>query len=159
MFRIRSRLAVPICVVAVTLVSGALVTAQTTPMLSAAEPNCAVSTARIGTLDVTQFFGLAGGASGFSQTFGLANTQGGASAESVAQRCMRVDVENPSPGDLVPVGGYVMGGFAFDPNATTGSGIRGVQVFLDDPNQGGAIIGQTNPASVDSAHASGVASQ
>jgi hypothetical protein len=107
------------------LVAGSAVvaTAQTTPVPPAA--NCAVSTARIGTLDVTQLFGVRD-----------ATTAPGA--------CLRLEVENPTPGDLVPVGGYVMGGFAFDPASTSGPAITGVQVFLDDPNQGGSVIGSTN---------------
>jgi hypothetical protein len=70
------------------------------------------------------------------------------SPQSLVQRCIRLEVENPAPGDLVPAGGYVMGGFAFDPTASAsqGSGITSVQVFLDDPNQGGAVIGEATTA-------------
>jgi len=101
------------------------------------QPNCAVSTARIGSVDITEFFGIRGGAAGFAQNFGTAD-------QSVVQRCVRLEVDNPAPSDLLPVGGYVLAGLAFDPTAgaSSGSGITGVQVFLDDPNQGGSILGE-----------------
>jgi hypothetical protein len=119
-------------VFAALMVSGASAGAQTKP----ADPNCAVSTARIGSVDVTEFFGVRGGASGFAQNFGVSDG-------TLAQRCIRLEVDNPAPGDLLPVGGYVMAGFAFDPtiDSSQGSGISSVQVFLDDPNQGGAVVG------------------
>jgi hypothetical protein len=53
---------------------------------------------------------------------------------------------NPDPGAFLPVGGYVIQGFAFDPAAvgnTEGAGISSIEVFLDDPNQGGQILGST----------------
>jgi hypothetical protein len=107
---------------------------------SAPPPNCAVTTIRLAGLDATQFFGLSGGPTGFSQSFGV---QPGADRPA-AQRCIRLELANPSPGDLLPIGGYVIDGFAFDPNTPNGqgSGISGIQVFLDDPDQGGVAIGQ-----------------
>jgi hypothetical protein len=116
---------------------------------TALSPNCAVTTVTLGGLSATEFFGLSGGPTGFNQSFGV---QAGADRPA-AQRCIRLELANPSPGDLVPIGGYVIEGFAFDPNASTsqGSGISGVQVFLDDPDQGGIAVGQattsTNPGS------------
>src|SRR5437763_7014264 len=87
------------------LALGALgASAQTVP----APQDCAVSTARIGSVDVTEFFGIRGGAAAFDDVFGA----------SVAQRCIRLEIENPSPADMLPVGGYVMSGFAFDPTAS-----------------------------------------
>jgi hypothetical protein len=117
--------------------------AQPSPAASGAPvppPHCAVTTIRLAGLDATEFFGLSGGPNGFSQSFGV---QPGADT-SAAQRCIRLELANPSPGDLLPIGGYVIDGFAFDPNAPVGqgSGISGVQVFLDDPDQGGIAIGQ-----------------
>jgi hypothetical protein len=131
---------------------GAGVRAQTTPggpnpaASLPADLNCAVSTARIGSVDVTEFFGIRGGATGFAQNFAAPPSDAAAGQPlTLAQRCIRLEVENPAPGDLLPVGGYVMSGFAFDPTtaADQGSGISSVQVFLDDPNQGGFIVGQT----------------
>jgi hypothetical protein len=104
--------------------SAVIAGAQTTTSAPPAT-NCAISTARIGTLDMTQIFGVR-------------------DATTSLTACLRLEVSNPTPGDLVPVGGYVMGGFAFDPTATWGSGVTGVQVFLDDPNQGGSVIGSTS---------------
>jgi hypothetical protein len=128
--------------------SGGSVPATPTP----SDTNCAVSTARIGGLDVTEFFGVRGGATGFAQNFGAPPTQAspGGPSQTLVQRCIRLEVENPAPGDLVPAGGYTMGGFAFDPTISPGqgSGISNVQVFLDDPNQGGAVIGGTTASSV-----------
>ena len=134
-------------------VSGAVAGAQTTAGAPTGTPtttpdqNCAVSTARIGSVDVTEFFGIRGGASGFAQNFGGPD-------QTVVQRCIRLEVNNPAPSDLLPVGGYVITGFAFDPTtgASSGSGITSVQVFLDDPNQGGSIVGE---ARIDSATAAG----
>jgi hypothetical protein len=117
-------------VLAVLVIGSARVAGAQTASPPAAAPapttNCAVTTARIGTLDVTQLFGVR-------------------DPTMSPTACLRLEVENPTPGDLVPVGGYVMGGFAFDPSSTTGSGVTGVQVFLDDPNQGGSVIGSTTP--------------
>jgi hypothetical protein len=64
--------------------------------------------------------------------------------QTQVERCIRLEVANPTPGDLIPVGGYVLRGFTFDPTARTtqGSGINSVQVFLDDPNQGGSVVGE-----------------
>ncbi len=128
---------------------GASVGAQTNPGAAGANgtspgQNCAVSTARIGSLDVTEFFGIQGGASAFQQNFVVSpsQTSNAEPQQTPAQRCIRLEVENPSPGDLLPVGGYVIGGFAFDPNSNQGSGISAIQVFLDDPDQGGAIVGE-----------------
>jgi hypothetical protein len=126
-----------------------------TPTLTA-DPNCAVSTARIGSVDVTEFFGIRGGASGFAQNFGASSSPASTTTPTdptLVQRCIRLEVDNPAPSDLLPVGGYVMTGFAFDPTAGSnalqgGSGIASVEVFLDDPNQGGSIVGQ---ATTDSA--------
>jgi hypothetical protein len=131
-------------------VGGVSVGAQTNPGTAAANgtspggQNCAVSTARVGSLDVTEFFGIQGGASGFQQNFvaSASQTPNAQPQQTPAQRCIRLEVENPSPGDLLPVGGYVIGGFAFDPSSNQGSGISAIQVFLDDPDQGGAIVGE-----------------
>jgi hypothetical protein len=103
---------------------GAVASAQTSATPSA--PNCAITTARIGTLDIIQFFGV----------------RDATTAQQSA--CLRLEVANPTPGDLVPAGGYVIGGFAFDPASTSGPGVTEVQVFLDDPNQGGSVIGSTS---------------
>jgi hypothetical protein len=80
--------------------------------------------------------------------------------QTPAQRCIRLEVENPTPGDLIPVGGYVLGGFAFDPTVagTQGSGTNSIQVFLDDPNQGGSVVGQVSAGSDTSSKGFGLVS-
>jgi hypothetical protein len=136
-------------ILATVVTSGAAVRAQTAPVgpsgaqVTPTDPNCAVSTARIASVDVTQFFGVRGGASGFTQNFGLPSDQ---PDQTLAQRCIRLEIDNPAPGDLVLVGGYVLGGFAFDPltRSEQGSGISSVRIFLDDPNQGGAVVGDVS---------------
>src|SRR5258708_28405949 len=114
-------------------------TSATTAGPSVPAPNCAVTTVKLGGLSATEFFGLSGGPSGFSQSFGV---QTGNNSPA-ALRCIRLELDNPTPGDLVPIGGYVIQGFAFDPNtpAGQGGGVKGVQVFLDDPDQGGIPVG------------------
>jgi hypothetical protein len=148
--------------------SGAAVSAQTNTGAVGVTPttptdqSCAVSTARIGGLDVTQFFGVSGGATSFGEHFGasLNQTSVSGSTQSIVQRCIRLEVENPSPGDLVPAGGYVLGGFALDPTAAAGqgTGITNIQVFLDDPNQGGSVIGGAGTGSGASATGFGLPS-
>ena len=64
-----------------------------------------------------------------------------------------VAVNNPSPGDSLPVGGLDIQGKAFDPAASVdqASGIDRVQVFLEDRDRGGQYLGDArlggiNPA-------------
>jgi hypothetical protein len=54
-----------------------------------------------------------------------------------------VAVNNPEPGDVLPVGGVVMQGKAFDPSASVdqGTGIDRVQVFLEERDRGGTYLG------------------
>jgi hypothetical protein len=51
-----------------------------------------------------------------------------------------VDVANPSPGDTIHVGGYVIQGIAFDKAAESGPGIERIDIFLDNRDQGGMIL-------------------
>jgi hypothetical protein len=50
-------------------------------------------------------------------------------------------VENPNPGDMLTVGKLEMQGVAFDPVATTGTGVDRVSVFLDNRDEGGWFLG------------------
>jgi hypothetical protein len=52
-----------------------------------------------------------------------------------------LDVGNPSPGDTVHVGAYVLMGQAWDKGAQSGSGIDRVSIFLDNRDQGGMTLG------------------
>jgi hypothetical protein len=50
-------------------------------------------------------------------------------------------VENPNPGDMLPLGKLDMQGVAFDPEATTGTGVDRVSVYLDNRDEGGLFLG------------------
>jgi hypothetical protein len=69
---------------------------------------------------------------------------------------MFLDVGNPSAGDTVHVGGYMIEGIAFDRAADQGPGIDHIDVFLDDRDGGGtlighAVLGASTPAADDPA--------
>jgi hypothetical protein len=51
------------------------------------------------------------------------------------------EVGNPSPGDTIHVGGYVIEGIASDSAAQQGNGIDRIDVFLDNRDEGGMLIG------------------
>jgi hypothetical protein len=53
-------------------------------------------------------------------------------------------VGNPSPGDTIHAGGYAIQGVAFDKSAQSGSGIDRIDVFLDNRDSGGVLLGQAN---------------
>jgi hypothetical protein len=54
---------------------------------------------------------------------------------------MYLDVGNPSSGDSLHVGAYTMEGIAFDSAADPAPGIDHIDIFLDDRNTGGTLIG------------------
>jgi hypothetical protein len=54
---------------------------------------------------------------------------------------MFFDVGNPSAGDSIHVGRYMIEGIAFDRAADQSPGIERIDVFLDDRDAGGTIIG------------------
>jgi len=68
---------------------------------------------------------------------------GGAPAQSPAEKAaqMYLEVSNPSGGDSIHVGGYMMEGMAFDRAADEGAGIDHVEIFLDNRDTGGVLIG------------------
>jgi hypothetical protein len=55
-----------------------------------------------------------------------------------------IAVANPNPGDTPLPGGYLMQGKAFDPAAALdqGFGVDRVQVFLEDRDRGGLLLGE-----------------
>jgi hypothetical protein len=55
----------------------------------------------------------------------------------------QVQLLNPNPGDAFAPGSFILQGVAFDPSApaTAGTGIDSVNVFLDDRDQGGTMLG------------------
>jgi hypothetical protein len=56
-----------------------------------------------------------------------------------------LEIASPSPGAVVSTGDFVVVGSAFDPAATTGSGISHVDLFLGDRDQGGLFLGSAIP--------------
>lgn len=56
-----------------------------------------------------------------------------------------VDVGNPSPGDTIHTGGYVIDGIAFDKAAQSGSGIDRIEIFLDSRDSGGMFLTEAMP--------------
>jgi hypothetical protein len=55
------------------------------------------------------------------------------------------ELSNPSSGDLLPFGGYVVAGTAYDPASAQGPGVDRIQFFLDPRENGGFFIGSTVP--------------
>jgi hypothetical protein len=66
-------------------------------------------------------------------------------AAATATVCPELSVGNPNPGDTVQTGDYVVSGEAWDPSASSGSGISRVEVFLGSRDQGGNLLGSTVP--------------
>jgi hypothetical protein len=56
-----------------------------------------------------------------------------------------VQLANPSAGDVLPVGDYQVIGTAYDPAATSGSGISHVDLFLGSRDTGGVFLGTAVP--------------
>jgi hypothetical protein len=52
-----------------------------------------------------------------------------------------LDVGNPAPGATIHVGGYVIEGMAFDREANEGTGIDRIDIFLDNRDTGGIMLG------------------
>jgi len=55
--------------------------------------------------------------------------------------CPVLSVANPSPADTLTEGGYFISGTAYDPNASSGSGISRVDLFLGARDEGGTPLG------------------
>jgi hypothetical protein len=56
-----------------------------------------------------------------------------------------VQLANPTAGDVLPIGDYVITGTAFDPAATQGAGISHVDLFLGRRDSGGTFLGSAVP--------------
>jgi hypothetical protein len=56
-----------------------------------------------------------------------------------------LNLANPSPGDVLSAGAYVVQGLAMDPESQHGSGINEVSFFLGPRDQGGTQLGETVP--------------
>jgi hypothetical protein len=57
-----------------------------------------------------------------------------------------LQLANPNPGDVLPTGDLIISGVAFDPNASTGSGISRVDLFLGQRDSGGLFVGSVAPS-------------
>lgn len=57
---------------------------------------------------------------------------------------INLEIGNPSPGDTIHVGAFVIEGVAFDREAPDGTGIDHVQIFLDNRDTGGMLVGEAN---------------
>jgi len=56
-----------------------------------------------------------------------------------------LDLANPSAGDLLSPGDYIVSGVARDPSVSSGDGIDRVELFLGDRNLGGTEVGSAVP--------------
>jgi len=80
----------------------------------------------------------------------LASVPAGAQTVAASTSCPVLSVGNPNPGDTIGEGGYVISGEAFDPAATSGSGISRVDLFLGERDSGGLFLGSTVPGATSS---------
>jgi hypothetical protein len=70
-----------------------------------------------------------------------APSETGGELAAPASATMYLDVGNPSPGDSVHAGALTVQGIAFDSAADGGPGIDHIDIFLDDRNAGGTLVG------------------
>jgi hypothetical protein len=82
--------------------------------------------------------GLAAGAALLVLTSLPAAAQTGPAGVST---CPVLDLANPSPGDQVSSGDYVVSGVAFDPVTRSGSDVSHIDFFLGPRDQGGTMVG------------------
>jgi hypothetical protein len=68
-----------------------------------------------------------------------------AGAQMTPQPTPVIELANPGAGAVLPAGDYVITGTAFDPQATTGSGISHVDLFLGSRESGGTFLGSAVP--------------
>jgi hypothetical protein len=72
-----------------------------------------------------------------------------AAAQSAAigvSTCPVLDLANPSPGDVVNVGSYVVQGVAFDPITLSSTGISRIEFYLGTQDTGGTLLGTVVPS-------------
>jgi hypothetical protein len=62
-----------------------------------------------------------------------------------ASTCPVVDLANPSPGDIVNTGAYVVQGIAFDPITLNASTISRIEFYLGTQDTGGLLLGTAVP--------------
>jgi hypothetical protein len=57
-----------------------------------------------------------------------------------------LDLANPSPGDMVSPGDYIVSGITFDPVTQSASGVSRIDFFLGSRDAGGEIVGSVVPS-------------
>jgi hypothetical protein len=79
--------------------------------------------------------------------FGLQPVVGFAQSEPAPASCNLpvLNLANPSPGDVLSAGAYVVQGLAMDPESSHGSGINEVSFFLGPRDEGGIQLGEAVP--------------
>jgi Bacterial Ig domain len=75
----------------------------------------------------------------------LSSVPAGAAVTGSAAGCPTLTVDNPSPGAQISAGKYVVSGAAFDPSASSGTGVSRVDFFLGLRDQGGVSLGTAIP--------------
>jgi hypothetical protein len=87
---------------------------------------------------------VVGATLGLSGMAVMAQTESAAGApdEQAAPSRMYFEVGNPSTGDSIHVGRFLIEGIAFDRAADDGPGIEHIDVFLDDRDSGGTLVGR-----------------
>ena len=65
-------------------------------------------------------------------------------------------IDNPHSGDLIPVGDTIINGVAFDPAATSGSGVSRIEVFANAREAGGIFLGGGAPGTASNPEGFGV---
>lgn len=75
---------------------------------------------------------------------------GAQTAPSAPVACPVLSIGNPNPGDTLMPGGYVISGTAYDPSASSGSGIARVDLFLGERDNGGTFLGSAVPGATGS---------
>jgi 3D (Asp-Asp-Asp) domain-containing protein len=68
-------------------------------------------------------------------------TTGTSTTATSGTSTVEFQVANPSPGDTIHVGAYVIEGTASDTAAQQGNGIDRIDIFLDSRDEGGTLIG------------------
>ena len=76
----------------------------------------------------------------------LASLPAAAQSAAGVSTCPVVDLANPSPGDVVDTGAYVVQGIAFDPITLSSSGISRIEFYLGTQDTGGLLLGSVVPS-------------
>jgi hypothetical protein len=76
----------------------------------------------------------------------LSSAPAGADAITAgAPGCPTLRLDNPPAGAQISAGDYIVSGQAYDPNATTGTGVGRVEIFFGARETGGLLVGSAIP--------------